>query len=232
MRDDGGGGPEALTRAYGRDIFARVNRSGPLIFSPAWAGGMLMGWGRAEGAVNVQLFRFIDALPLLKTPESVARHLREYFAVIKSRLPKWMRLGLRCLPEAGLGGRLLAWSARVNAQRLARRFIAGSNVAEALKAIAALRQRRRGFTIDLLGEATLTEAEADHYQGQYLELVTGLARELNQWPAIDQIDQDDSGPIPRVNVSVKLSSLFSQFDPIDPDGTSRAVRARLRPILA
>src|SRR5262249_24563830 len=39
------------------------------------------------------------------------------------------------------------------------------------------------------------------------------------------------GPIPRVNVSVKLSSLFSQFDPIDAVGTSAAVRRRLRPIL-
>jgi RHH-type proline utilization regulon transcriptional repressor/proline dehydrogenase/delta 1-pyrroline-5-carboxylate dehydrogenase len=37
--------------------------------------------------------------------------------------------------------------------------------------------------------------------------------------------------MPRVNVSVKLSALFSQFDPIDPDGTSAAVRKRLRPIL-
>src|SRR5262249_28730431 len=36
---------------------------------------------------------------------------------------------------------------------------------------------------------------------------------------------------PRVNVSVKLSALYSQFDPIDPDGTSRAVRFRLRPLL-
>ena len=32
-------------------------------------------------------------------------------------------------------------------------------------------------------------------------------------------------------MSVKLSALYSQFDPIDPDGTSRAVRERLRPIL-
>ena len=35
------------------------------------------------------------------------------------------------------------------------------------------------------------------------------------------------GPIPRVNVSVKLSSLFSQFDPIDPAGTDAAVLNRL-----
>ena len=50
-------------------------------------------------------------------------------------------------------------------------------------------------------------------------------------PPRDLIDRDDLGPIPRVNVSVKLSALYSQFDPIDPDGTSRAVRDRLRPVL-
>src|SRR5262249_2702084 len=40
-----------------------------------------------------------------------------------------------------------------------------------------------------------------------------------------------NGPLPRVNVSVKLSALYSQFDPIDPAGTARAVLSRLRPIL-
>ena len=37
--------------------------------------------------------------------------------------------------------------------------------------------------------------------------------------------------MPRVNVSIKLSSLYSQFDPMDPEGTCKAVSARLRPIL-
>src|SRR5439155_8282846 len=65
----------------------------------------------------------------------------------------------------------------------------------------------------------------------YTEIVAGLSRQVNTWEPIDQIDRDEHGPLPRVNVSVKLSSLYSQFDPLDPDGTSRAVRARLRPIL-
>jgi RHH-type proline utilization regulon transcriptional repressor/proline dehydrogenase/delta 1-pyrroline-5-carboxylate dehydrogenase len=231
MSEAAAGELEALTRAYGRDVFARLSRSGPPLFSRAWLDDLLMGFSMADEAVKVQLFRFIDALPLLKTPESIARHLREYFAVIKHRLPGWMRFGLKLMPERGAGGRLLAWSAHFNARRLARKFIAGSNVAEALVAVEQLRRRRMGFTIDLLGEATITEAEADHYQGQYLELIAGLAREVNRWPAIDQIDRDHVGPIPRVNVSVKLSSLYSQFDPIDPDGTTAAVIERLRPIL-
>jgi RHH-type proline utilization regulon transcriptional repressor/proline dehydrogenase/delta 1-pyrroline-5-carboxylate dehydrogenase len=115
---------------------------------------------------------------------------------------------------------------------MARKFIAGSNVAEAVEAVREMRNRRLAFTIDLLGEATITEAEADHVQKQYLDLLTGLTREVNAWPEEPAIDRDDRGPIPRVNVSVKLSALYSQFDPIDPDGTARMVRKRLRPILS
>ncbi len=62
-------------------------------------------------------------------------------------------------------------------------------------------------------------------------MIRGLSRHVNTWKANDLIDRDEQGPLPRVNVSVKLSALFSQFDPIDPEGTSAAVRRRLRPIL-
>src|SRR5262249_62262083 len=86
------------------------------------------------------------------------------------------------------------------------------------------------FTLDLLGEATITESEAQRYQRAYLDLIEGLTREVNAWPANDRIDRDDQGPLPRVNVSLKLSSLYSQFDPLDRAGTSHAVRARLRPL--
>jgi RHH-type proline utilization regulon transcriptional repressor/proline dehydrogenase/delta 1-pyrroline-5-carboxylate dehydrogenase len=222
---------EALTQVYGRDFFARLDRSGPPLFTPAWVDDQIMGWSMADEAVKVQLFRFIDALPLLKSPESIARHLREYLSIVQDRLPRAVGWLVRHLPERGWAGRLFAWLANVNARRMARRFIAGSNVPEALAAVEKLRQRTMAFTLDLLGEAVITESESDHYQKQYLELVEGLASQVNRWPNIDQIDSDHTGPIPRVNVSVKLSSLFSQFDPIDPEGTAHAVLRRLRPIL-
>ncbi len=231
MQDEAAWALDTLARAYGKDIFARLERSGPTVFTPAWLDDLMMGWTMTDEAVKVQLFRFIDALPLLKTPESIARHLREYFTEIGPRLPSWMRFGLRHLPDSGFSSRTLAWSAKLNATRLARKFIAGSNVEEALEAIANLRRRQLGFTIDLLGEATITENEADLYQAQYLELIEGLGREIAHWPEVPVIDRDDRGPIPRVNVSVKLSSLYSQFDPIDPVRTSEIVRRRLRPIL-
>src|SRR5690606_20247628 len=145
--------------------------------------------------------------------------------------PGFARLGLRLMPRSGWPGRLLAWAARKNAERLARRFIAGSNIGEALRSIAEMRRRRLAFTIDLLGEATVTEREAEAVQAQYLQLIEELSREVNTWPEVARTDRDHLGPIPRVNVSVKLSALYSQFDPIDPPGTSAAVRQRLRPIL-
>ena len=222
---------EALTHDYGREIFARLRQGGPLPFGPAWWDERLMEWTMGAEAVKVQLFRFIDVLPLLDSPAQITRHLREYFAEAGAHLPAWIRLGLRWLPRNGLAGRLLARTARRNAERLARRFIAGANLPEALHAIARLRRRSLAFTIDLLGEATITESEAERYQADYLDLVQGLSRPVNTWEPVPLIDADDAGPLPRVNVSIKLSSLYSQFDPIDPEGSSAAVRTRLRPIL-
>jgi RHH-type transcriptional regulator, proline utilization regulon repressor / proline dehydrogenase / delta 1-pyrroline-5-carboxylate dehydrogenase len=222
---------EELTRRFGKAIFARLESLGPLPFSPAWWDERLMEMTMGDEAVKLQLFRFVDVLPQLRSPADVTRHLREYFGAADDRLPGWMRFGLPLLPSHGPLARLLAGAAHFFAERLARKFIAGSNVHEVLDAIARLRRRSLAFTVDLLGEATITEKEADESRDEYLELIDGLSREVNAWPTNDLIDRDDHGPLPRVNVSVKLSALYSQFDAIDPEGSSRAVRERLRPIL-
>jgi RHH-type proline utilization regulon transcriptional repressor/proline dehydrogenase/delta 1-pyrroline-5-carboxylate dehydrogenase len=222
---------EALTRDYGREIFARMDRSGPVLFGPGWWDERLMQWTMGNPALKVQLFRFIDCLPLLRSAGEINRHLREYIEEAGSRLPPLVRAGVNWLPENGVLGRLAAAAAHRSAERMARRFIAGSNVPEVLAAVAEMRHRSLGFTVDLLGEATITEIEAEQCQSEYLQLIEGLGRNVNEWPVIDLIDRDDQGPLPRVNVSVKLSALYSQFDPIDPEVTSKAVRARLRPIL-
>ncbi len=222
---------ESLTQRYGREIFARLDRGGPVPFTPAWWDDRLMEWSMGDEAVKVQLFRFVDVLPLLRSPAAITSHLREYFGEAHDRLPGWLTLGLRVLPSRGVLGGLLAATAHRSAERLARKFIAGANIDEALANIGRMRRRSLAFTIDLLGEATITEDEAGQSEKEYLDILTGLSRTVNTWEANDQIDRDDRGPLPRVNVSVKLSALYSQFDPIDPVGSSAAVRERLRPIL-
>jgi RHH-type transcriptional regulator, proline utilization regulon repressor / proline dehydrogenase / delta 1-pyrroline-5-carboxylate dehydrogenase len=223
---------EPRVHAYGKEIFARLDRSGPLPFTRGWVDDRLMGVSMANEALKVQLFRFVDTLPYLTRSEDVSRHLREYLTEARNDLPWWARAGVRLIPHGGFAGDVLARLARSNAENMARKFIAGSNVREAVEAVRRMRGESLAFTVDLLGEATVTEAEADHVLQQYQDLIAGLTAEVNTWPEVPAIDRDDRGPIPRVNVSVKLSGLYSQFDPIDPEGTAKAVYRRLRPILS
>ncbi|HEV3446293.1 MAG TPA: proline dehydrogenase family protein, partial [Gemmataceae bacterium] len=181
---------EALTLDYGREIFARVGGHSSIPLGPSWWDERLMNFTMGAEALKVQLFRFIDVLPMLHTPAEINRHLREYFSEAGPGLPKWLQFALPYMPDNGFAGRLLARAARNNAERLARRFIAGSNLTEALEAIARLRRRSLAFTVDLLGEATITEAEAERYQQEYFQLIDGLTRHVNTWEPIDLIDRD------------------------------------------
>src|SRR5438045_3330800 len=98
---------EALTRRLGMEILARVGRSGPVPFTPAWFDERLMEWTMGDEALKVQLFRFVDVLPQLRAPSAITRHLREYFAEAGDHLPLALRLALRWLPSRGLLGRML-----------------------------------------------------------------------------------------------------------------------------
>ena len=114
---------------------------------------------------------------------------------------------------------------------MARRFIAGATPDEALQTVLKLRRGRLAFTADLLGEAVISEAEAEAYQQTCLDLLRGLSGPLAVAPEVPQIDRDDRGPIPRVNLSLKLTSLTARFDALHAEATTRRVAGRLRPIL-
>src|SRR5262245_44781565 len=144
---------EDLTRRIGQDLFARLEGGKPTVFSPKWFDDQLMAWSMEDELVKVQLFRFIDVLPaLLGSTQNIVQHVKEYSGLAKHRLPTLARWGLNILPRQGPIAGLVASAAKTNAIRLAKRFIAGSNVPEALQAIEALRKKRCAFTIDLLGE--------------------------------------------------------------------------------
>src|SRR5262245_14255705 len=132
---------EQRIHAYGKEIFARLDRRAPMVFSPAWVDDLLMQASMSDEAVKIQLFRFIDALPNLRDSSDVSGHLREYMSEAAPHLPWWGKLGVKMIPRNGLGGKVVAWAADTNAKRMARRFIAGSNVPEAIVAIQKLRER-------------------------------------------------------------------------------------------
>ena len=222
---------EAATRAIGRHIFEHLAESQPSILQRRWWDDRIMAWAMRDESVKVQMFRLLDVLPMLDSNEGLTRHLHEYFDDVARFLPAAARLGLSVATSRSLAGRTLATVVRRNAMAHARRFIAGNSVGEVLSAALRERTLRRAFTLDILGEAVASEVEADHYLGAYLELIHGIAPTVNSWPEVPQIDRDAGGRLPRVNVSVKLSALDSQFDPIDPDGTTERVGRRLRALL-
>ena len=172
-----------------------------------------------DESVKVQMFRFVDVLPMLHSHESITQHLQEYFDEVRNHLPWAVRLGFEISQPNTVLGKALALNARRNAMRMSQRFIAGAKVEEVLQAVSRLRKQGFAFTLDLLGEATTSERDADAYQEAYLKLIDGLSREVNAWSEVASLDRDQEGPIPRVNVSLKLSALYSQFRPIDPVGT-------------
>ena len=90
---------ESLTQRYGHDLFARLEGDRPLLFSPRWWDERMMEWSMDQESLKVQLFRFVDVLPTLKSDEQITRHLRQYFDQAASQLPRAARWGLRWMPQ-------------------------------------------------------------------------------------------------------------------------------------
>src|SRR5688572_28084111 len=161
---------EARTQQIGRDLFARARRLERTSPSDGWLDRTLMRWGMRDEQLKAQLFRFVDVLPVLNDPRRVNAHIREYLTPVRDRLPLLSGRALRFIPDDGWLGRRVADLARSNARRMARRFIAASDLPGAVAAVQSLRAKSLGFTIDLLGEAVLSAVEAERYQGEYLRL--------------------------------------------------------------
>ncbi len=221
---------ERRTREIGRALFDDVGR-GASPLDRSWWDDRLMSLTMDDPEVKVQLFRFIDVLPVLDRPEAIVDHLVDYLAQAGARVPLWLRTAVGLAPAGTFRGEVMARAARVGSGHMARRFIAGATPAEAFRTVLGLRRRGLGFTADLLGEAVIGESEADAYAATCVDLIRGLATPLGLEPEDRRIDRDDRGPIPRANLSLKLTSLTPEFDAIDPDGTADRVLRRLRPIL-
>ncbi|MEX0726850.1 MAG: L-glutamate gamma-semialdehyde dehydrogenase [Planctomycetaceae bacterium] len=222
---------EADIQMLGRKFWDRIERRAPNILDRRWWDDRILSWAMADESVKVQMFRFVDVLPMLKTHEQITRHLNEYFDEVREHLPWAARLGLDLAQPNSVLGRALALNAKSNSLRMAKRFIAGLKVDEVLQSVRKIRKQGFAFTLDLLGEAVISEQEAEAYQNAYIQLLEGLSPLVNEWPGDEVLDHDHERSIPRMNVSLKLSALYSQFSPLDPEGTAEYVLPRLRTLL-
>ncbi len=223
-------GLESEIQRIGRELAERSAGHVPTVFNSRWWASALLDWCMKDEHFKVQLFRFIDVLPSLKHDALVARVVEEYFGKDEGSANP-LHWGLRAISGTRLGAYLSAKSLRHHIHQMAYTFIAGASIEEAVPVLAKLWAGGRGNSVDLLGEATVSEREADHYRDRCLEALRVLAGRAAAWPDKTLLERDHLGTLPRANLSVKLSALYSQFDPMDPEGTYRAVAERLRPIL-
>ena len=219
---------EQRIREIGHELFRVAQRGG---WTRRWGTDWFLQFSQRDALVQTQLFRFVDLLPALRTPGAVNEHFRDCLGSVRHRLPAPVALVVAGWPQNGWLGKITTALLRHGVRHLARRFIPASDPRVAVQVARQLRRRKLALTVDLLGEAVLSDTAALAYQRRCLDMLAQLTTGLATLPAIPCLDRDQHGPIPRVNISLKLSALVSQFDPIAPAETSAAVRNRLRPIL-
>jgi proline dehydrogenase len=182
-----------------------------------------------DAELRAALFRFVDVTPACRSLDDLARHLTGYLEEVDDRPPPIeaaMRMSGTKPGRAALGA-----AAAVGVRRMAHRFIVGETPKAALQAIRHLWDHGAAVSLDLLGEATVTEAEADRYAARCLDALETLAGAAPSWPERPVLEADSIGTLPRVNLSVKVSALTPLLRPEAPEvGRDDAAR-RMRPLL-
>ena len=207
----------------GSSIFELVDKHREPLFSKAGLYQRLLALSMRDEQFKVQLFRFVDVLPSLRGSSEIIEHLDEYFS----------DNGFGPLVDAGVRlARIVPWVSgpllRWNVSGMARQFIAGRNPDDVMATLRKRRAQKIGFTVDLLGEAVVSEADADKYAARYLDLLERLAQETKNWT--DPLGKN-SELFPVVNLSVKLSALYSQMNPADPANAIAHLAPKFRPFL-
>jgi RHH-type proline utilization regulon transcriptional repressor/proline dehydrogenase/delta 1-pyrroline-5-carboxylate dehydrogenase len=220
---------ERRIHEIGATLFAHMETApSPGIFSRKGAYARLMEWSLQDPAFKTQLFRFVDVLPSLRTPAEIVRHLQEYLGDRAVELNPAMKAGLAA---SSFAPALVAAPVKANLIAMARQFVAGETPTDLVQRLHHNAEHGIATTIDLLGEAVVSNEEADAFELRNIEVLdtvsAALARDFQ--PCFS--DVGPAGPLPRLNLSVKISALSPEVQPADPENALVALKHRLRPIL-
>ncbi len=213
-----------------RSLWNEMRGETPTLFQTDFWMGRMLEWSMDRPALKTDLFRLVDVLPGLRSASSVQQHVKEYLQTDGKTLPKGAGSLFR-LASSGLPSTLTAKITEKAVREMAHRFIVGENLDEAMPRLRALYEGGIGATVDLLGEVTVSDEEADTYSARYLELIDRLAQEAVSWPSARVLEEGALGPVPRVNVSLKISALEPHLDPVDPAGSVARASRHVIPIL-
>jgi len=179
--------------------------------------------------LRAALFRFVDVVPACRSLDDLARHLAGFLDELPDSPPPVVA-ALK-MADTRAGRTALGAAAAAGVRHMAHRFIVGESPGTAVAVLRRLWGRGIASSVDLLGEATVTESEADAYAARCADALRSLSAATARWPERPALERDGSGPIPRANVSVKVSALTPLLRPDAPALGERDAARRLAPLL-
>jgi RHH-type proline utilization regulon transcriptional repressor/proline dehydrogenase/delta 1-pyrroline-5-carboxylate dehydrogenase len=182
-----------------------------------------------DAELRAALFRFVDVTPACSSLDDLARHLSGYLDEVEQAPPP-LKAAMR-MAESRAGRTALGAAAAAGVRHMAHRFIVADTPAAAVKELRSMWRDGVAASLDLLGEATVTESEADRYAERCATALDELARAYAKVQERESLESDSLGRLPRANLSVKVSALTPLMRPEAPElGRDDAAR-RLRPLL-
>ena len=179
--------------------------------------------------LRAALFRLVDVTPACRSLDELAEHLAGFAAEIEDRPPS-LEAAMRAA-DSKPGRLALGAAVAAGVRHMARRFIAGDSPADALEELRRLWQAGIASSLDLLGEATVTSAEADRYAARCDQALATLARAYADFPERPVLEHGPGGKLPRADLSIKVSALTPLLRPEAPRRGIEDATRRLRPLL-
>jgi RHH-type proline utilization regulon transcriptional repressor/proline dehydrogenase/delta 1-pyrroline-5-carboxylate dehydrogenase len=171
-----------------------------------------------DAELRAALFRLVDVTPATRSLDDLARHLSEYLDDVDEKPPS-LDVAMRMAGNAA-GRRALGAAAATGVRRMGHRFIVGATPKDAIPVLRGLWNDGIESSVDLLGEATVTQSEADRYAARCADALDVLGEAYARF----------SGS-PQANLSVKVSALTPLLRPDAPEIGREDAAARLRPLL-
>ena len=182
-----------------------------------------------DAELKAALFRFVDVVPACRSLEDLSRHLTGFLGEVETP-PQPISVAMR-MGGSKAGRTALGAAAAAGVKHMAHRFIVGEDPRAALPVLRDLWKDGVASSVDLLGEATVTQAEAQRYADRCAGALDTLVAAARRWPERPQLERDSTGALPRANLSVKVSALTPLLRPDAPRRGKEDAADRLRPLL-
>lgn len=223
---------EQEIKKRGGRLLAAVGDRKPPIFQ-GLSGRILERCMRNE-KFKIRLLRFIETLPSLTTPEATIQYLNDHFRnqdILNLPWPtKRFFKVIRCKNKiiVGLADKFI----RAETEKIARVFLLNDTPEIAFETVKKMRRKGFAYTIDVIGESSIGEFEARAYRRTYYQLLERLEKEAADWTNLGRDESNlDWGYAPKINVSLKPSSLCSTLDPNNFEKSVESLCRYVEPLL-